>query len=65
LENIFLGAEISRHGLLDYETMTLRCQKLLAQVNLPFHPIPASAISALGNSSWLKLPKRSISRCGY
>ena len=28
LENIFLGAEISRHGLLDYETMTLRCQKL-------------------------------------
>jgi D-xylose transport system ATP-binding protein len=22
LENIFLGAEISRHGLLDYETMT-------------------------------------------
>lgn len=31
LENIFLGAEISRHGLLDYETMTLRCEKLLAQ----------------------------------
>lgn len=31
LENIFLGAEISSHGLLDYETMTLRCEKLLAQ----------------------------------
>ncbi len=38
LENIFLGAEISRHGLLDYETMTLRCQKLLAQVNLSISP---------------------------
>ena len=42
LENIFLGAEISRHGLLDSETMTLRCQKLLAQVNLPIDEQTAS-----------------------
>ena len=34
LENIFLGAEISRHGVLDYDTMTLRCEKLLAQVSI-------------------------------
>ena len=26
LENIFLGAELSRHGVLDYDTMTLRCE---------------------------------------
>lgn len=31
LENIFLGAELSRHGVLDYDTMTLRCEKLLAR----------------------------------
>ena len=30
LENIFLGAEISHRGVLDYDTMTLRCEKLLA-----------------------------------
>jgi D-xylose transport system ATP-binding protein len=38
LENIFLGAEVSRHGVLDYDTMTLRCEKLLAQVNLAISP---------------------------
>ena len=69
LENIFLGAEISRHGLLDYETMTLRCQKLLAHLLsqgrggwrrsiCPFRPIPASATSALVSSSWWRSPRR-------
>lgn len=38
LENIFLGAELSRHGVLDYDTMTLRCEKLLAQVSLAISP---------------------------
>lgn len=43
LENIFLGAELSRHGVLDYDTMTLRCEKLLAQVSLAIHRIRAWA----------------------
>jgi hypothetical protein len=38
--------------------MTLRCEKLLAQVSLPFHPIPASATWALASSSWWKSPRR-------
>jgi D-xylose transport system ATP-binding protein len=58
LENIFLGAEISRHGVLDYDTMTLRCEKLLAQVSLAISPNTRVGDLGLGNSSWLKLPKR-------
>jgi D-xylose transport system ATP-binding protein len=52
LENIFLGTEITHHGVMDYDTMTLRCEKLLAQVSLTISPIPVSAISGLGNSNW-------------
>lgn len=45
LENIFLGNEITHNGIMDYDLMTLRCQKLLAQVKFyPFHLIPALAI---------------------
>lgn len=29
LENIFLGNEITHNGIMDYDLMTLRCQKLL------------------------------------
>jgi len=38
LENIFLGTEITHCGMLDVDTMTLRCQKLLAQVSLNISP---------------------------
>lgn len=34
LENIFLGNEIIYNGIMDYDLMTLRCQKLFVQVSL-------------------------------
>nr|VUD34831.1 D-xylose transport ATP-binding protein XylG [Raoultella sp. NCTC 9187] len=57
LENIFLGAEISRHGLLDYETMTLRCQKLLAQVNLAISPDTRVGDLGLGQQQLVEIAK--------
>ena len=38
LENIFLGSEITRGGMVDDETMALRCQRLLQQVKLDISP---------------------------
>ncbi|MDR7343800.1 D-xylose transport system ATP-binding protein [Pantoea alhagi] len=38
LENIFLGSEISRGGVVDDDTMALRCQRLLKQVKLDISP---------------------------
>ena len=58
LENIFLGAEISRHGVLDYDTMTLRCEKLLAQVSLAISPDTRVGDRVWGNNSWLKSLRR-------
>ena len=57
LENIFLGAEISRRGLLDYETMTLRCQKLLAQVNLSISPDIRVGDLGLGQQQLVEIAK--------
>lgn len=57
LENIFLGAEISRHGLLDYETMTLRCEKLLAQVNLAISPDTRVGDLGLGQQQLVEIAK--------
>ena len=57
-ENIFLGNEITHNGLLDYETMTLRCQKLFAQVNLSISPDTRVGDLGLASSNWLKLPRR-------
>lgn len=45
LENIFLGAEIARFGVVDDETMTLRCRQLLARVRLDVDP--ATRVSEL------------------
>lgn len=44
LENIFLGNEITHNGIMDYDLMTLRCQKLLAQVSLSISPDTRVAI---------------------
>lgn len=38
LENIFLGAELTRNGVLDDDIMTLRCEQLLARLKLPLSP---------------------------
>jgi ABC-type sugar transport system ATPase subunit len=40
LENIFLGAEVSRHGVLDYDTMTLRCENCSLRSIWRFRRIP-------------------------
>ncbi len=57
LENIFLGAEISRHGVLDYDTMTLRCEKLLAQVNLAISPDTRVGDLGLGQQQLVEIAK--------
>ncbi|MFP3523629.1 xylose ABC transporter ATP-binding protein [Pantoea sp. SIMBA_072] len=46
MENIFLGAELCRFGMVDDETMTLRCQQLLARVGL--NVSPATRVGELG-----------------
>ena len=57
LENIFLGAEISRHGVLDYDTMTLRCEKLLAQVSLHISPDTRVGDLGLGQQQLVEIAK--------
>lgn len=57
LENIFLGAEISRHGVLDYDTMTLRCEKLLAQVSLAISPNTRVGDLGLGQQQLVEIAK--------
>jgi D-xylose transport system ATP-binding protein len=57
LENIFLGAEMSRFGVLDYDSMTLRCQKLLAQVNLTLSPDTRVGELGLGQQQLVEIAK--------
>lgn len=57
LENIFLGIEITRYGILDYETMTLRCQKLLQQVRLSVTPDTLVADLGLGQQQLVEIAK--------
>ncbi|MBJ3814305.1 xylose ABC transporter ATP-binding protein [Shimwellia pseudoproteus] len=57
LENIFLGAEITRHGMLDYDSMTLRCRTLLAQVNLAISPDTRVAELGLGQQQLVEIAK--------
>ncbi|WP_202305661.1 xylose ABC transporter ATP-binding protein [Dryocola clanedunensis] len=57
LENIFLGAEITRFGVLDYESMTLRCQKLLAQVSLNISPDTRVGELGLGQQQLVEIAK--------
>lgn len=57
LENIFLGAELSRHGVLDYDTMTLRCEKLLAQVSLTISPDTRVGDLGLGQQQLVEIAK--------
>lgn len=57
LENIFLGAELSRHGVLDYDTMTLRCEKLLAQVSTAISPDTRVGDLGLGQQQLVEIAK--------
>ncbi|WP_194207522.1 xylose ABC transporter ATP-binding protein [Superficieibacter sp. 1612_C1] len=57
LENIFLGAEITRHGVMDYDSMTLRCEKLLAQVSLAISPDTRVGDLGLGQQQLVEIAK--------
>jgi len=57
LENIFLGAEITRHGVMDYDSMTLRCEKLLAQVSLSISPNTRVGDLGLGQQQLVEIAK--------
>ncbi|WP_312951489.1 xylose ABC transporter ATP-binding protein [Superficieibacter sp.] len=57
LENIFLGAEITRHGVMDYDAMTLRCEKLLAQVKLAISPNTRTGDLGLGQQQLVEIAK--------
>lgn len=57
LENIFLGSEISRWGVLDYESMTLRAEKLLAQVSLNISPDTRVGDLGLGQQQLVEIAK--------
>ncbi|WP_130100009.1 xylose ABC transporter ATP-binding protein [Siccibacter turicensis] len=57
LENIFLGAEIARRGVLDYDAMTVRCEKLLGQVNLRVSPHTKVADLGLGQQQLVEIAK--------
>ena len=57
LENIFLGAKVTRHGVLDYDTMTLRCEKLLAQVSLTISPDTRVGDLGLGQQQLVEIAK--------
>ena len=57
LENIFLGAEITRGGVLDYDRMTLRCHKLLAQVSLDISPDTRVGDLGLGQQQLVEIAK--------
>ncbi|WP_256744658.1 ATP-binding cassette domain-containing protein, partial [Cronobacter sakazakii] len=57
LENIFLGAEITRHGVLDYDAMTVRCEKLLAQVSLFVSPHTRTGDLGLGQQQLVEIAK--------
>ena len=57
LENIFLGAEITRAGVLDYDRMTLRCRTLLAQVSLHISPDTRVGDLGLGQQQLVEIAK--------
>jgi len=57
LENIFLGSEMTRFGLLDYESMTLRAEKLLAQVSLNLSPDTRVGDLGLGQQQLVEIAK--------
>ncbi|WP_156322120.1 xylose ABC transporter ATP-binding protein [Winslowiella iniecta] len=57
LENIFLGAELTRYGMVDDETMTLRCQQLLARVKLDVSPDTRVGELGLGQQQLVEIAR--------
>ena len=57
VENIFLGAELGRFGMVDDETMTLRCQQLLARVKLDVSPDTKVGDLGLGQQQLVEIAR--------
>ncbi|PWC12298.1 D-xylose ABC transporter ATP-binding protein [Brenneria roseae subsp. americana] len=57
LENIFLGNEWSRFGVMDYDNMYLRCQRLLEQVKLSIDPNTKVGDLGLGQQQLVEIAK--------
>lgn len=57
LENIFLGSERSRYGVMDYDAMFLRCQRLLEQVKLNVSPDAKVGELGLGQQQLVEIAK--------
>lgn len=57
LENIFLGAEWAKYGVMDYDNMYLRCQRMLAQVKLDIDPDTRVGELGLGQQQLVEIAK--------
>ncbi|MFB2831917.1 xylose ABC transporter ATP-binding protein [Aeromonas jandaei] len=57
LENIFLGAEWGRYGILDYDRMYLRCRTMLEQVRLDIDPHTKVGELGLGQQQLVEIAK--------
>lgn len=57
LENIFLGSERGRFGIMDYDSMYLRCQRLLQQVKLAVSPNTKVGELGLGQQQLVEIAK--------
>ncbi|TKI05106.1 xylose ABC transporter ATP-binding protein [Martelella alba] len=57
LENIFLGAEWAKYGVMDYDAMYLRCQRMLAQVKLEIDPNTRVGDLGLGQQQLVEIAK--------
>ncbi|VTP59635.1 Xylose import ATP-binding protein XylG [Serratia rubidaea] len=57
LENMFLGSEWSRHGLLDDDAMYQRCRRMLAQVKLAVDPDTRVGELGLGQQQLVEIAK--------
>jgi D-xylose transport system ATP-binding protein len=57
LENMFLGNEWGRFGLMDYDAMYLRCQRMMAQVQLAVDPHTRVGELGLGQQQLVEIAK--------
>ncbi|CQD58757.1 xylose transporter ATP-binding subunit [Yersinia intermedia] len=57
LENMFLGSEWGRFGIMDYDAMYLRCQRMLAQVKLVVDPHTPVSELGLGQQQLVEIAK--------
>lgn len=57
LENMFLGSEWGRFGIMDYDAMYLRCQRMLAQVKLLVDPHTPVGELGLGQQQLVEIAK--------